>query len=167
MSDPKDQKVSARISSKTKALAKKSKRSYGDLIEIGARHVLSELNTLKIERDFLNEDIERNKYLLIKKEKKLEEMDARIFELSPKDCEDKDLVDKMISDAAQDYADLIYMSHGDDSLHMVLEKEIFQNGIKREAKNNGYSPNLFLNEVIKKLDALCPTSVSDTGEGIV
>ena len=73
----------------------------------------------------------------------------------------------MLSDAAQDYADLIYRSHGDDSLHMVLEKEIFQNGIKREAKNNGYSPNLFLNEVIKKLDALCPTSVSDTGEGIV
>lgn len=167
MSDLKDQKVSARISSKTKALAKKSKRSYGDLIDIGARHVLSELNTLKIERDFLNEDIEHNKYLLIKKEKKLEEMDARIFELSPKDCENDELSNKMISEAAQDYADVIYHSHGDNALKMVLEKEIFQNGIKREAKDNGYSPNLFLNEVIKKLDALCPTHVSDSGEGIV
>lgn len=167
MSDLKDQKVSARISSKTKALAKKSRRSYGDLIEIGARHVLSELNTLRIERDFLNEDIEHNKYLLIKKEKKLDELDKRIFELSPKDCENNELSLKMISEAAQDYADLIYHSHGDDALNMVMEKEIFQKGIKREAKDNGYSPSLFLNEVIKKLGALCPTGVSDTGEGIV
>lgn len=167
MSDLKDQKVSARISSKTKALAKKSNRSYGDLIDIGARHVLPELNTLKIERAFLNEEIEHEKYLLIKKEKKLTEMDNRIFELSPKDCDNEELSMKMISEAAQDYADLIYHSHGDESLDMVLEKEIFQNGIKREAKNNGYSPNLFLNEVIKKLDAICHTSVSDTGGGIV
>ena len=167
MSDLKDQKVSARISSKTKALAKKSRRSYGDLIDIGARHVLSELNTLKIERDFLNEEIEHEKYLLIKKEKMLDEIDARIFELSPKDCENDELSVRMISEAAQDYADLIYHSHGDDALDMVLEKEIFQNGIKREAKDNGYSPNLFLNEVIKKLGAICHTSVSDTGEGIV
>lgn len=167
MSAPKDQKVSARISSKTKALAKKSRRSYGDLIDIGARHVLSELNTLKIERDFLNEDIEHDKYLLIKKEKRLEEMDARIFELSPKDCENMELSNKMISEAAQDYADLIYLSHGDASLKLVMGKELYRNSIRREAKDNGYSPNLFLNEVIKKLGALCPTSVSDTSEGIV
>lgn len=158
---PLDAKISARVKSSTKRLLKKLKQSghaESDVIEYAAKQLAEEPILLEWEIGELDYDIHNLESQLSDLKGKKQAKMNRLRCIAPKRIDEDVLQDMMIA-SAKDFAKDIFNSHGEDSLEM-LEKR--KNAVRVTAKDWGYDPQKFLDEVRNQLKIICRTKLSDS-----
>ena len=158
---PRDAKVSARVRSSTKRLLKQLKQKghhESDVIEYAAKQLADEPILLEWEIGELDIQIaDINKIqaeLVARRQAKLN----RLRCIAPKRI-DEDTMRTMLLNAAKEIAKDIVDAHGDNSLVMIEKRK---NSIKVTAKDLGFPPFEFFDEVKKQVEMLCQTAVSDS-----
>lgn len=152
---PRDHRISARVSGKTKRKLDNLPYSYGDVLEIGADYLSTEINLLEYQKGELELEIKQIEKELKSKEAELSSVYNRIRLKNPRRL-DKAILDSLISEAALDYAQEIYDAHGKDSLEKIKSK-VATRSILSIAKDLGYDGFKFMKLVEDHLKNLCRT----------
>lgn len=152
---PKEERISARVSGKTKRQLSKLPYSYGEVLEIGANYLSSEINMLEYQKGELELEISNLEKQTKEKENHLHAINNRIRLINPRRL-DKETLDTMISEAALDYAREIYDAHGDNSLNRLQSRKAISS-VYKTAKDWKFDEFEFMKEVKNHLKKLCHT----------
>lgn len=161
---PKTQRVSARISDKTKRQLDKLPYSTAEVIEIGAEYVSSEINKLEFEKGELELNIAKLKKVLAEKEGKLTAINNRLRIVAPSKIDDETL-NKMLVSSASVYVKELIDSYDDAGVALSrLKLPSAKSSVRSTGKDWGYDPDKFLVEVKNQLENRCMTFVSDKND---
>ena len=158
---PKKQRVTARISDKTKRQLDKLSYSTAEVLEIGAEYISNEVNKLEFEKGELELCIANLKKELAEKEGKLAAINNRLRIVAPSKIDDETLHKMLVSSASAYVKDLIGSY---DDAHIALDRlslPTAKNSVRSIGEEWGFNPEDFLVEVKNQLEILCQTSLSD------
>ena len=162
---PKDERISARVSSSTIRQLSKLPYSYGEVLEIGAEHLSNEKNRLSWEKGELELEIASLRKKLAEREAKLVAINNRLRVIDPH-LLDKETLTGLIEFAANDFALEVYSVHGVGSLDRIGIDKI-KHSVYSTAREWGYDADNFYNLVVDQLKKLCHTGMSDNSARVL
>lgn len=163
---PKEERVTARISSKTKRQLSKLPYSTAEVLEIGAEYISNETNKLEFEKGELELEITNLKKLVSEKEHHLAAINNRLRIVAPSKIDDETLHKMLISAASNYVKDLISSCGGiAETLDRLESVPIAKSSVRSTGEEWGFNPDDFLTEVKNQLENECQTLVSDNNSG--
>ena len=164
---PKTERVSARISSKTKRQLDKLPYSTAEVIEIGAEYISTEVNKLEYQKGELEIIIADLKKDLAENEHHLASVNNRLRIVAPNKIDDETL-QKMLESSALTYVKELVETYGsaEDAL-CKLERPVAKSTVRSTGDEWGFDPDKFLVEVKNQLEKLCLTELSDKNSEVV
>lgn len=165
---PKTERVTARISSKTKRQLQKLHYSTAEVIAIGAEYLSNEANKLEFEKGELELEIANLKKAVAEKEQHLTAINNRLRIVAPNKIDDETL-HKMLVSSASSYAKELIDTY--DTPEKTLERlesvPIAKSSVRSTGENWGFNPDAFLTEVKNQLENECQTVVSDKNSEVL
>ena len=159
---PRDARVSARVTSSTKRLLKNLKdkgHHESDVIEYAAKQLAKEPTLLEWEIGEYDLQINECESVLSDLKAKRQAKLNRLKMIAPK-LIDKETMQNMMKDYAHDYAVSLVNSPAGFSRDR-LDHHTARSSVRSAGEEVGYDGEEFLQEVIRQVDLLCGTSVSD------
>ena len=165
---PKTERVTARISSKTKRQLQKLHYSTAEVIEIGAEYLSNEMNKLEFQKGELELEIANLKKTVAEKEHLLTGVNNRLRIVAPNKIDEKTLR-KMLVSSASSYAKELIDTY--DTPEKTLERlesvPIAKGTVRSTGEDWGFNPDDFLTEVKNYLEKECQTSMSDKNSEVL
>ena len=149
--------VNMRVHPSVKRKAKLLPYSYAEIFEIGCDKLSKEIDLLMHQKGEVELELANLKRKVADKEALLTAINNRIRIINPTKL-DKDTLDELISQSAEDYAHSIYDAHGDKSLERVRLDQ-GRHAVLSTAREWGYDGKKFLLLVEDYLRELCNTKV--------
>jgi len=165
---PKTERVTARISSKTKRQLQKLQYSTAEVIEIGAEYLSNEVNKLTFEKGELELEIANLKKSVAEKEHHLTAINNRLRIVAPSKIDDETL-HKMLVSSASNYAKELIDTYDtpEKTLDRLEAMPIAKNTVRSTGEEWGFNPDEFLTEVKNHLENECLTDVSDKNSEVL
>ena len=165
---PKTERVTARISSKTKRQLQKLHYSTAEVIAIGAEYLSNEANKLEFEKGELELEIADLKKAVAEKEQHLTAINNRLRIVAPNKIDDETL-HKMLVSSAGSYAKELIATYNtpEKTLERLETVPIAKSSVRSTGETWGFNPDDFLTEVKNSLENECQTDVSDKNSGVL
>ena len=165
---PKTERVTARISSKTKRQLQKLHYSTAEVIEIGAEYLSNEANKLEFQKGEIELEIAELKKILSEKEHHLVGINNRLRVIAPSKIDDETLQKMLVSSASNYVKELIESCGGiAETLDRLESVPIAKSSVRSTGEEWGFNPDDFLREVKNQLEKECQTLMSDKNSEVV
>lgn len=154
----KDEVITMRVHPRLKRLAKLLPYSYSEIFEIGCNQISKEIDLLMYQKGELELEIAELEKMAHAKQANLVAVNNRIRIINPTKL-DKETLDTLISDSARDYANDIFLAHGEESYGRVVGNDTARHSVLATAREWGYDGSKFLDLVLDELKKLCNTDL--------